>query len=402
MERAGLFGLVLALGVLGTADAACDASCQQSCQTKVLGCMSEMQNIGAGRAGTSNQTIADMCANLDSMDTCSLYGTVAKCLKDNVPAQCSDDANLKVSIDQTKAAVDQYCGTESTCSFALLKCQCKLMTTTGFSLNQFCATSYLSYEQCVEAVPSACLQSVEIKSSLEMAKNALSVAYYLYCPAAGGCESAMTCLKQISPESGRGFGMMGDSSSNTGVPEPPVPDILLPTVCGKLTVFDCLKTASSTCKLDQGETTMDEIKTAFSELCTEVLPKASSLTTCQMFSNCLQTFKGNPMMTTTVGETPTGEQVRSVGHYVAVTTRSGFWCSWTQHNYQCAIDNAQACDLAANVVTLGQQKLAALKTTCAGAATAPPPRESYTGGSPTVRATACLLSVVALVWALVL
>nr|KAG5689889.1 hypothetical protein BaRGS_023637 [Batillaria attramentaria] len=109
----------------------------------------------------------------------------------------------------------------------------------------------------------------------------------------------------------------------------------------------------------------------------DVLPKAASLGDCQTFSTCLQTFEGIPDMSTMTASSdgspdgmnlPSSDSLKAIGHFMANTARTGFWCSWLKHNYRCAVDNAQDCGVSGELVTLGNQKLSQLENTCIGAA----------------------------------
>lgn len=421
----------------------CDKTCEVQCWSKYEECANKYttalapyqasqqaflqqqisQNTSLSKLGNMSMALQHACNNISAnlFDTCKALTEVKSCLDSSVSKECYIASSVGESLAKLRADAEKACQTEENCyAQDLLKCQCKVLKDVTKPQDNIC-TGYSEMKTCMASLPQRCTQNDDVNKTAAYASAIYAGYNYLHC-GANACPSAVECLKPLDTSEEMPSEMDSGAPAEDGyihvyasldlMPKMDyVPDVNMLTICpiptqsgGQLSVFDCLKNASTTCKINQGTVTMDSLKTAYNSMCTETLPQTMSLATCDPFGVCLKSFPGllpfdELDQMGDVDAILPAEQVNAVFTYIANTTRSAFWCNWLKHNYQCGIVHGAHCGLNSTVISFGTQKRDALN--CSGAATPPPPgyeattaataKTTPTGAASSVGTNICML-----------
>ncbi|KAK7474130.1 hypothetical protein BaRGS_00034659, partial [Batillaria attramentaria] len=376
------------------------------------------QNTALAALGNFSMALQQTCENPDNIfDGCGALTQVKQCIDENIGLECylgdgvKDALSFFLSNRESACRPDTYCYTKH-----LLKCQCKVLRDVTNPLGSVC-DGFAEMKSCMDNLPEMCRRG-QIKRHADYAVATYRGYYYLHC-SDSACPAAVQCTKTLEvgddDKSDEEHDDDRDAPSEdgyvhpfadlklvpevTGVPDPNMPSICpIPGSSGKLSVFDCLKNATGTCNINQGNVTFENIKNAFNVMCTgklffpssagqyelsvEIVPQVIN---CQPFLTCLTNFEGGPNITALEGlgegDVPSPEALMALYRYVARLTRTGFWCSWLKHNYQCAIDHASTCSLSQQAVTLATQQRDSL------VCEAPPPTTPAPNPPPTTEDT---------------
>lgn len=337
--------------------------------------------------------VPDACARVPQ-DQCSQAKGVSACL--DKLSHCESSASFKQAADGLRAIETQYCSAAIRCHMFSAKCMCKTEGPEGFK--KICSV-FDEVDACFESVPEECYNDAVVGAQLQFVRDMINAYSEIVCDRkAGGCPEAFECFSQKSARPSPPGGAGG--AGNAGSPMPGMPNLEQQKVCTTLPVYECLNTASRTCSIDQGTVTMTQIKIETNELCTGTMTKSASvLETCTAFTECLATFEYYPdFLKTPPSGMPDYETITEMLTFSSQATRSGFWCSWIRHHYECAILNAVSCKLPQDVVTAATKKNETLSTMCAGAATYA--AQEDTGDAATVQKSAPLFALITAAWVL--
>ncbi|KAK7474131.1 hypothetical protein BaRGS_00034660, partial [Batillaria attramentaria] len=330
---------------------------------------------------------------------CSAYQQMITCFEANITATCKEDEQVKTLIEQTQQTVDSLCDPSTSCQMALYACQAPLTAGNSTeSSRSHCEDKETDSFQDYCRLPARCSLSTEFAPTVESYHHMFPLYRYLYCDPNGDENDhtpSSTTTQPLHSDDVTSAGGPPESSYESSVqtaqtfsiPSPPIPKLDIEQFCTASAMFDCLTDVSSTCSIDQGNVTFAQVKQAAADMCQSFFPYWQTLAACGSLMECVANANNLTLLesVTNTSHQPSNEDEMGVVRLLVGATRTGFWCSFMDHVYGCAMDSATRCSLQDHLMMMVRGKRAALADTCQGAATAAPPSQDTNGEPLTTR-----------------